>query len=106
MDNQTLVLADAEGVIQLWSAGAERAFGHAACDAVGQTLDLIVPPDLREQHWIGFRRAMATAQAAVEGQPGPFPVLRADGAIAETLGRLTLLRDPKGAAIGAAVAFE
>lgn len=105
MDDNPIIMADAEGVIRFWNAAAEQAFGHLTADAVGRTLDLIVPPDYRDAHWKGFRRAMATAEAAVEGQAGPFAPYRADGVVAEMVGRLTLLRNGAGTAIGAMVVF-
>jgi PAS domain S-box-containing protein len=106
LDTDAVVIADAAGVIRFWSAGAEKAFGYASALAVGQTLDLIVPPEYRQAHWTGFRRAMASGVAAVEGTAVPFPVRRADGEIAPTSGRLTLLREPGGMVIAAVVVFE
>ena len=47
MDHHAIVIADQDGVIRVWSDGAARLIGHAAADAVGQKLDLIVPPDFR-----------------------------------------------------------
>jgi PAS domain S-box-containing protein len=47
VDDEPVVLADRNGVIRFWSRGAEQAFGHAVAEAVGQTLDLIVPPEHR-----------------------------------------------------------
>jgi DNA polymerase family A len=52
-----LVFAEVTGVIRIWNSGAEALFGHRAEDVVGQTLDLIVPPEYRERHWAGFRAA-------------------------------------------------
>jgi PAS domain S-box-containing protein len=106
MDLDAILIADTAGVIRFWSAGAEAAFGHTAMQAIGQTLDLIVPLEHRQAHWKGFRRAIASGTAAAEGQPGSFPVRHADGGIAETQGRLTLVRRPDGRVIAAAVAFE
>jgi PAS domain S-box-containing protein len=106
MDQTPIVIADADGVIRFWSAGATLAFGHAAALAVGRKLDLIVPEEVRDQHWTGFRRAMATGAAGVEGQPGPFTVRRADGQEEERIGTLTLLRRPDGRTIGAMVVFS
>ncbi|MFO1248430.1 MAG: PAS domain-containing protein [Alphaproteobacteria bacterium] len=100
-----MVIADTAGTICFWNSGAESLFGHTAAQAIGQTLDLIVPPQYREAHWNGFRRAMASGQAAAEGQSGPFPVARADGADAPVHGRLTLLRGPHGQVTAAAVLF-
>ena len=106
MDDEPVVLADRNGVIRFWSRGAEKAFGHPVAEAVGQTLDLIVPPEHREAHWKGFRRAMESGAAAAEGQAGPFPVRHADGDSIARQGRLTLLRRPQGDVIAAIVAFE
>jgi len=105
LDNHAVVIADASGVIRFWNAQAVETLGHAEAVALGSTLDLIVPEGFREAHWNGYRRAMASGAAASEGQPGPFPVLRADGEIAPVLGRLTLMRSAQGSAIGAMVAF-
>ncbi|HWF64073.1 MAG TPA: PAS domain S-box protein [Rhizomicrobium sp.] len=106
MDNNPVVIADAAGVIRFWSAGAAKAFGHASARAVGQTLDLIVPSEYRQAHWTGFRHAMASGTAAVEGKAVPFPVRRADGETLAARGRLTLLREPGGVVIAAVVVFE
>jgi PAS domain S-box-containing protein len=87
-----IVLADTNGIICFWSPGAETLFGHPTAQAIGQTLDLIVPAEYRQAHWTGFHRAMETGVAPAEGQSGVFPVHRADGADAPIHGRLTLLR--------------
>ena len=105
MDKTAVIVADATGAIRFWSAGAEAAFGHPAGVALGQTLDLIVPPDFRDAHWIGFRRAVETGVAGVEGLTTPFPVRCADGRVAEAPGRLTLVRAPHGQVVGAMVVF-
>lgn len=106
VDSHPVLIADAAGVIIFWNAGAEQAFGHGAREAVGQTLDLIVPPEFREAHWRGFRAAMAAGEAGVEGQATPFPARHASGDVAERPGRLTLVREPGGRVIGAMVVFD
>jgi PAS domain S-box-containing protein len=106
LDEIAIVIADTTGVIHFWSKGAERAFGHAAEKAVGQTLDLIVPAEFREAHWRGFYRAMAAGSAAAEGLANEFPVLGAGGGIRATPGKLALLRAEGDRVIGAMVIFE
>jgi len=105
-NDNAVVIADAAGVIRFWSAGAEKAFGYASTHALGQTLDLIVPPEYRQAHWTGFLHAMASGTASVEGKAVPFPARRADGETAALSGRLTLLREPDGMVIAAMVIFE
>jgi PAS domain S-box-containing protein len=54
-----VISADRDGVIREWNAVAEDIFGHAANDAVGQTLDLVIPVEERADHWCNYRRVMA-----------------------------------------------
>jgi PAS domain S-box-containing protein len=105
LDEAAIVIADTTGVIHFWSKGAERSFGHSAASAVGRSLDLIVPAEFREAHWAGFRRAIAAGSAAIEGQPITLPVLKADGDIENSPGRLTILRAGEGRMIGCMVIF-
>ncbi len=55
-----IVYADEQGLIRLWNAGAERIFGYAAAEALGQSLDIIIPENQRKRHWDGFGRTLAT----------------------------------------------
>ena len=81
-------------------------------DAEGRRAEIMVrdhgmgvPPEHRDAHWAGFRRAMAAGVAEAEGVPGPFPVRRASGSVEAAPGRLTLLRAPEGRVVGAVVVF-
>lgn len=53
-----IIFADVNGRIQMWNAGAEAVFGFTSAEALGQSLDLIVPEELRDAHWRSFERAM------------------------------------------------
>ncbi len=99
MTQHAIVIADAGGIISSWSPGAEVLFGHSAAAAVGQSLDLIVPGPLRSRHWAGFHRAMETP--AVKDLAADIPVLCADGQVREYAGRLLVLSDALGEALGA-----
>jgi PAS domain S-box-containing protein len=50
-----IVAADRQGIIRFWNAGAERIFGYACEEAVGRSLDIIIPERLRQRHWDGYR---------------------------------------------------
>ena len=57
---------DHQGVITEFNPAAERAFGYLKDEAVGRELaDLIIPPDLRQQHRAGLANHLATGE-------GPF----------------------------------
>jgi PAS domain S-box-containing protein len=89
------------GVIQSWSPGAEQLLGLSQSSVVGKTLDVIVPEDFRERHWAGFHRAMASGSSFIDGQAAILPVLCGDGQVHHLAGRLSLLKDPTGRAVGA-----
>ena len=58
--SDAIIATDREGRITFWNAGAERIFGFTAGEATGQSLDLIIPENLRARHWSGFRHTMET----------------------------------------------
>jgi PAS domain S-box-containing protein len=105
MDQHAIIIADAGGVIQLWSAGASSLFGYPAADAIGKKLDLVVPQDLREGHWHGFGHAMKTGEANGEGTFFDAPALCSSGEVKTLRGQLHVLRDENRIAIGAMAIF-
>jgi PAS domain S-box-containing protein len=75
-----VIFSDREGTIRLWNHGAERIFGYAVAEAVGQSLDLIIPETLRARHWEGYRQTMKTGQTRYgSGDLLAVPALRKDG---------------------------
>lgn len=46
-----------------WNPGAGRIFGHAGADAVGRSLDIIIPERLRARHWDGYRKVMVSGES-------------------------------------------
>jgi len=74
-----VVYADRDGNIQYWNPAAERIFGFHPSDAVGANLDIIIPEQFREAHWIGFERALAAGQTKYTGQALPTRALHQDG---------------------------
>ena len=57
-----IIFADSEGIIRLWNSAAEAIFGYTAEEALGQSLDLIVPEKVRDRHWEGYNKVMATGK--------------------------------------------
>jgi transcriptional regulator with PAS, ATPase and Fis domain len=70
-----VIFADPEGVIRIWNAAAARIFGFAAEEALGESLDLIIPDHLRSAHWTGFHRAMQSGTTRLKGHPTLTPPL-------------------------------
>lgn len=57
-----VVIADTSGAITLWNPAAELMFGFSASEALGQSLDMIIPEKLRQRHWDGYHKTMASGQ--------------------------------------------
>lgn len=74
-----LVVADAGGVIGLWNAAAEHLFGFTKTDALGKSLDLIIPERLRERHWAGYDKAMASGETSPGRDLLRVPAVHKDG---------------------------
>ncbi|MDN5759259.1 MAG: PAS domain-containing protein [Tomitella sp.] len=104
MSEHAIVVADTTGTIIRWNAAAEDLFGYDAEHSVGQSLDLIVPEHLRAAHWEGFNRAMANPQ--IKDLAADLPVACADGEIRPFAGRLLVLSDALGVAIGAMAIYS
>lgn len=55
-----ILYSDAKGIITLWNKGCERIFGFVAAEALGQSLDIIIPDALRQRHWQGYDETIRT----------------------------------------------
>lgn len=55
---EAVIYADRDGVIRTWNEGATTIFGFAGAEAIGQSLDLIIPERLRPAHWRGYKAAI------------------------------------------------
>jgi PAS domain S-box-containing protein len=76
-----IVYADATGQIAFWNKGAERIFGFSEAEAMGKSLDIIIPENLRKRHWDGFAETVRTGKTRYgAGDVLAVPALRKDGA--------------------------
>jgi len=74
-----IIVADAKGAITLWNRAAERIFGFTEADALGQSLDMIIPQRQRQRHWDGFNKTMETAVTKYGADVLRVPALHKDG---------------------------
>ena len=91
-----VVVADTNGVLQLWNTGAESMFGYTAKEALGQPLDLIIPDRFRDRHWDGYKRVMNTAHTKYDTELLAVPALTKDGRRISIEFTITLLQDDAG----------
>ncbi|QRM35941.1 PAS domain S-box protein [Microvirga sp. VF16] len=102
-----VVASDREGIIRVWNPAAERIFGHRADEALGQSLDLIIPERLRPRHWDGFHRVMATGQSHYgAGDLLSVPGIRKDGQRISLEFTIVPLKDERGQMQGLAAVMR
>lgn len=98
--DHAVIVADPDGLICFWNAAAETIFGHSRADALGESLDIIVPEQLRARHWDGYRHVMRTGQTQYAGRTLAVPAIRRDGTRISVEFTVSLLYDASGALRG------
>jgi PAS domain S-box-containing protein len=99
---EAVIVSNRGGVIVLWNRAAEGMFGHSAAEAIGQSLDLIIPERYRDRHWAGYRRVMSTGVTRYGHELLAVPAIRKDGRRISLEFSIALLRDDNGELAGAA----
>ena len=98
--SDAFIYSDREGDIRLWNAGAEAMFGYSAAEAMGQSLDIIIPENLRARHWEGYRKVMETGVTRYAVELLATPAIRKDGSRISTEFSMSLVRDAAGRLMG------
>jgi PAS domain S-box-containing protein len=92
-----IMVADRGGKVHCWNSAAERVFGFSAAEAVGSSMDLIIPERLRGRHWDGWETTMRTGVTRYgEGQLLAVPALHKDGRQLSIEFSIQLLKDGAG----------
>lgn len=84
-----VILSDVEGLVRVWNPAAERMFGFTADEALGTSLDLIIPERHRKRHWDQYAKTMETGVTKYGHELLKVPGLHKDGrqlSIAFTVG--------------------
>lgn len=89
-----VVIADPHGTINFWNAAATHLFGWSDTEALGRSLDLIIPERLRKRHWTGYREVMATGHTSYGTRLLEVPALHRDGRTLSIAFTVSLLRRP------------
>ncbi len=97
---EAIVYANREGVIERWNAAAAAMFGFGASEAIGSSLDLIIPERLRAAHWRGFDAAMKTGTLRLSGHPTLTRGLHKSGRKLYVEMSFSLVRDEAGKVLG------
>ncbi|NLE22746.1 MAG: PAS domain S-box protein [Actinobacteria bacterium] len=91
-----VIAAAPDGSILLWNPAAARIFGYTEEEALGRSLDLIVPGRFRERHWEGYRRVMRTGATRYGTQVLRVPAQHKDGHRVSIAFTVALLFAPSG----------
>jgi PAS domain S-box-containing protein len=98
-----ILATDRQGFIRFWNPGAVRIFGFAEEEALGASLNLIIPERLRERHWNGWERVVATGVTHYgDGDVLAVPAIAKDGRQISVEFTIVLLRGPDGQVAGMA----
>ena len=101
--SDAVIATDAEGLITFWNPGAVRIFGFTPEDALGKSLDIIIPDNLRARHWAGYNRVMASGESHYgNGDLLAVPGLTKEGRRISVEFTIMMLRDEAGSMIGTA----
>jgi len=95
-----IIFADIHGVIQVWNQAAAVTFGFETTEAIGQSLDLIIPQHLRPAHWAGFHRAIASGTTRLAGRATPTRALHKSGQRLYVEMSFAVVRGPAGMVVG------
>ena len=92
-----ILISDYGGTVRYWNAAAERVFGFRPTEALGLSMDLIIPERLRGRHWAGWETTMKTGVTRYdEGQMLAVPALHKDGRQISIEFSIQLLKNPGG----------
>ena len=90
-----IIISDAKGSIVLWTPAAERMFGFTQSEALGKSLDLIIPERLRGRHWDGYHQTMATGQTRYGNEVLRVPAVDKAGRSLSIAFTVALLHSPE-----------
>ena len=91
-----VVVCDAAGAIIAWNPSATRIFGFTEADALGQSLDLIIPERQRQRHWDGYHKTMDTGETRYGTDVLRVPALHKEGKPLSIAFTVAMLHTPDG----------
>ena len=97
---EAVIYSNAQGIIERWNGAASSMFGFTADQALGQSLDLVIPERLRAAHWRGFDAAMKSGATRLHGRPTLTSAMHQSGRKIYVEMSFALVKDMNGTAVG------
>jgi PAS domain S-box-containing protein len=104
--SDAVIVADTSGRIAFWNAAATRIFGFAAHEAMGQTLELIMPERLRPRHNVGFTKSMETGTTRYGNDLLRVPAIHKEGKPLSIAFTVAMMFDGSGKLTGVAAVIR
>ncbi|HEX7423619.1 MAG TPA: PAS domain S-box protein [Terriglobales bacterium] len=101
-----IIFGDREGIIRLWNTGAETMFGWTAGEAIGKSMDMIIPDKHRARHWEGYSHVMESGVTKYGQSVLAVPALTKDGRRISIEFNVVLLKVTDGRVLGAAATIQ
>jgi PAS domain S-box-containing protein len=101
-----VMVADARGAIILWNPACERMFGYTEAEALGRSLDVIIPQRQQQRHWDGYNKTMETGITRYGNDVLRVPAVHKDGHTLSIAFTVALLRSPDGKVSGIAAVIR
>ncbi len=95
-----LIAVDARGVVTHWNRACEALFGFSRAEAIGASVDLIIPERLRAAHWAGFQRAIEGGHTRLPAHATLTRALHRDGGSVYVEMSFALVKDSAGRVLG------
>ena len=91
-----IMVCDAAGKITLWNAASTRMFGFTESEAIGQSLDIIIPQRQQARHWEGYHVTMASGVTKYGASVLRVPAVHKDGHMLSIAFTVSLMHDAAG----------
>ena len=91
-----VIASDPSGTINLWNPAATRMFGHTEGEALGKSLDIIIPQRQQQRHWDGYNKTMETGITRYGNDVLRVPAVHKDGHALSIAFTVAMLHSPDG----------
>lgn len=91
-----IMACDAAGKITLWNAASARMFGFTEAEALGQSLDIIIPQRQQARHWEGYHVTMASGITKYGSSVLRVPAVHKDGHTLSIAFTVSLMHSSEG----------